>query len=205
MMDERFSDILARTWEVFQRYGIRSVSMDDLSTRLGISKKTLYTFVNNKTELVEQTLYHQLDNARSMMEDCPHCPENAIDFLLEMSRRVCAQLSATHPALLYDLRKYYPEVLEKFVGMHRAFYSEVFSRNLEEGVSQGVYRQDIDKDLTIKLYLHNIEHFFGEELAAGRTIPSTQMFRVLFGNHIRSIASAEGLAYFESRELDYTL
>ncbi|HRY98356.1 MAG TPA: TetR/AcrR family transcriptional regulator [Bacteroidales bacterium] len=204
-MDERFTDILTRAWEVFQRYGIRSVSMDDLSTRLGISKKTLYTFVNNKTELVEQTLYYQLAYARSMIKDCPRPPENAIGFLLEMSRAVCAQLSATHPALLYDLRKYYPEVLEKFVAMHRSFYSEVFSRNLEEGIAQGMYRQDIDKDLTIKLYLHNIEHFFGEEIASGQSVSSTQMFRVLFGNHIRSIASPEGLAYFESKELDYTL
>ncbi|MEM1220215.1 MAG: helix-turn-helix domain-containing protein, partial [Bacteroidota bacterium] len=45
-------DILSRSKRLFLRYGIRSVTMDDISKEMGISKKTLYQYVDNKADLI---------------------------------------------------------------------------------------------------------------------------------------------------------
>ena len=59
-MDEKFENILRKTGEMFLKFGIRSVSMDDICRELGISKKTLYQYVENKKELIKNTLEFSL-------------------------------------------------------------------------------------------------------------------------------------------------
>ncbi|HRX00424.1 MAG TPA: helix-turn-helix domain-containing protein, partial [Cyclobacteriaceae bacterium] len=46
------SKILKGATELFLRYGIRSVSMDNIANHLGVSKKTLYQFFKDKNEMV---------------------------------------------------------------------------------------------------------------------------------------------------------
>ena len=46
--------------ELFMRYGVRSVSMDDIAAQLGMSKKTLYQYYTDKEELVDAVLSHFL-------------------------------------------------------------------------------------------------------------------------------------------------
>jgi AcrR family transcriptional regulator len=55
-MDEVHKKILDDTMELFFKYGIRSITMDDVARELGMSKKTIYKYVGNKAELVDQCI-----------------------------------------------------------------------------------------------------------------------------------------------------
>jgi len=48
--------ILEKAVYLFMRYGVKSVSMDDLARELGISKKTLYQYFDTKESLLLRTL-----------------------------------------------------------------------------------------------------------------------------------------------------
>ncbi len=52
MADE--TSIIASAQGLFHRFGIMSVTMDDVAHHLGISKKTLYCTAQNKDALVEK-------------------------------------------------------------------------------------------------------------------------------------------------------
>jgi AcrR family transcriptional regulator len=60
-MEEQLQKIIEKVSELYMRYGIRSVTMDDVSRHLGISKKTLYSYVTDKQELVELTVKNHLN------------------------------------------------------------------------------------------------------------------------------------------------
>lgn len=199
-MSSRAGEIIRKSSEIFMRYGIRSISMDDLSGRLGISKKTMYLYVQNKTDLVSKVLdlLHEedIDILHSLRVKKP----NAIDYLLEMSRQICQKISQINPVMVFDLRKYYPDVIEKVVENKRAFYQTLFIKNLEDGIVQGLYRNDLNKELTIRLYIHNLEQFFDNDLGSGKVFQSEELFQVMFENHIRSIANENGLLYFEKQK-----
>ena len=45
--------IKQRADELFRRYGIRSVTMDEIAAQLGISKKTIYQYYTDKDQLVD--------------------------------------------------------------------------------------------------------------------------------------------------------
>ncbi len=63
------NEILSKAFELYYKYAIKSVTMDDVARELGISKKTLYQYVSNKTELVEKVI-------RSEMERAAKCTPN---------------------------------------------------------------------------------------------------------------------------------
>ena len=48
--------IAERAMALFQRFGLRACTMDDVSRELAISKKTLYKFFTNKAELVDGSI-----------------------------------------------------------------------------------------------------------------------------------------------------
>ena len=49
-------NIINKARELFMRYGIRNITMDKLSGELGISKKTLYQKIPNKSQLIQRII-----------------------------------------------------------------------------------------------------------------------------------------------------
>ncbi|MCB0509746.1 MAG: TetR/AcrR family transcriptional regulator, partial [Bacteroidetes bacterium] len=56
--------ILSKAEELFFKLGVKSITMDDISRELGISKKTLYLYVDNKADLVNKTLLRHFEKER---------------------------------------------------------------------------------------------------------------------------------------------
>ena len=64
--------------DLFMRYGIRSVSMDDIANNLGMSKKTIYQFYADKDELVDAVIEHEINHNEACCELDKGKSENAI-------------------------------------------------------------------------------------------------------------------------------
>ena len=62
--------IQEKATELFMRFGIRSVSMDDIATQLGMSKKTIYQFFADKDELVDAVM---AANIQKTQGECVKC------------------------------------------------------------------------------------------------------------------------------------
>ena len=59
-MNEDLKNILLKVRELYMKYGIKSITMDDVASEIGISKKTLYQFVTDKDELVGKIIDHEI-------------------------------------------------------------------------------------------------------------------------------------------------
>src|SRR5690242_4155146 len=93
--------------ELFLRYGIRSVSMDDIANQLGMSKKTIYQYFTDKNELVDAVVEGEVSE---MQVDCLKCSENARDPIEEIFLtvdQIVEQLGNMNPMVLYDLEKFH--------------------------------------------------------------------------------------------------
>ena len=60
--------IFSKAEELFMQYGIKSITMDDVAKALGMSKKTLYQYVKDKNDLVNQTITRHLKHMDSLSE-----------------------------------------------------------------------------------------------------------------------------------------
>ncbi|NDH90240.1 MAG: TetR/AcrR family transcriptional regulator, partial [Flavobacteriia bacterium] len=140
--DPRHS-ILTRSMELFQRFGLRAVNMDDVSKELAMSKKTLYTFFTNKSDLVDQAAKYLFAVKSKQFIEQASIHENAIDELLEVQRIQQEVLKNYGTRLLFPLKKYHPETYEWVLKARRDMMIQASLKNLERGIQQKLYREDL--------------------------------------------------------------
>ena len=145
--------MIQRAGELFMRIGIRSVSMDDIARELGISKKTLYQLVENKEELVHLVLESDTCKDIEVMQRNQRESADAIDEFLRNSRYFIREMRKVSPTAIYDVRKYYPEIFQGQVKAHQHEFHKGVAANLERGMEEGLYRDDIDADIIANLYV----------------------------------------------------
>ena len=199
-MQVRERTITDRTREIFMKYGIRSVSMDDISRELGISKKTLYQHFLNKSDLVRRVLQCSQDEFEQKIDSITSGEQNAIDDLLEISLIIGDHMKEVNVAVNFDLQKYYPELHREFLEKKRSFASRYLKENVEKGIREKLYRSDLNGELISKLYVQKIEDLHDPNFYERENISFAEVFQVMFENHIRGIANDQGIKYFEERK-----
>jgi len=199
-MDEKLDLILSESLRLFKKNGIRSVTMDDVSKELGMSKKTIYQYFANKSELVEQVLNLMLTReSTACISEEDKAKMNAIDILLAVSRNVSKQMKDMNPINAFELQKYYPAIFREFVIRKRDHVFETVKQNFAQGISEGIYRNDLDIDLVARLYIQKLVDVHDPEFLESVNFGFEKVFQVMFDNHIRGIANADGLAYYEKQ------
>ena len=204
-MDKRLEEIIYKSAELFRQFGVRSVSMDDISREMGISKKTLYQHVKNKNELVEKILDFSFEREQKFFNEKSKPEVNAIDALLEVSIFISDQIKLFTPAVAFDLKKYYPEIFKGHMEKSQKYAFEAVHSNLVNGIKQGLYRKEINPEVVATLYVNKIEDLHNPEFYSEKEFTFELVFETMFENHIRGIANDKGLAYFEKRRKDYKL
>jgi len=199
-ISEKLYFILTGSSELFRKYGIRSISMDDIARELGISKKTLYQFVKNKADLLGKGFQKIQEDFELTIRQICNSNLNAIDELLEVSRLVNIEYKKYNPSNVYDLQKYYPEIFNNHVSQEKQFTYEMILENLEKGIRQGYYREDQDIALVASLYIQKVDSIHNEKFLNQVNFSMENIFEVMFENHIRGISNQQGIEYFEQRK-----
>ncbi|HOY30432.1 MAG TPA: TetR/AcrR family transcriptional regulator [Bacteroidales bacterium] len=198
-MEDKVTKILQQVSDLYQRYGIKSVSMDDVARELGISKKTLYEYFTDKTDLVSKVLEFQMLKIRTVFEVEKDDGNNAIDHLLEISQITMEFLKNFSPTIHYDLQKYYPTVFKSIFDYKRGYMFASAKANLERGIKEGLYRSDINSDIIAQIYINQIEASLGSNLNSSYEYTTNELFGDMFTYHLHGIASKKGIEYFEKK------
>lgn len=185
--------ILQMAIEVLPRYGVKSVTMDDLAQRLSMSKKTIYQHFKDKSTLVEavvEELFRQQDNQLELIRQKS---KDAIEEMYLISVFVRQLLSAMDASVLFDLQKYYPKAFEK-VQCHKEEQVQCsILENLESGVKQGFYREDIDTEILSKLKMLEMEGSFNPDLFPPEKFKMVDVQMQLFDHFLYGILSPKGV------------
>lgn len=196
----RFNELVGPIKELFYAYGLKNLSMDELSRRLGISKKTLYTFVRNKEDLIERVLLNEESTILKISAEIDKLPVNAIEKLLKISELMHEEMKRYNPMILFEMEKYFHQIYETYSEKKRQYVFDGMKRNICQGIEEKIYRDDINVDLVATIYLNSFIELHNSDVCKMLDINFVQLFEVMFENHIRAISTPAGLAYFESRK-----
>jgi AcrR family transcriptional regulator len=184
--------ILKTAGELFFKFGIRSVSIDDICAELHISKKTFYTVFKQEDELIVELL----DAMRQKKEKDYHLvmaqDGNVMDMLMANFKRLRGNSMDKHLAFVYDLEKFYPELWYERQKMMRDLDRTQTMHMLQKGIDQGMYRKDLDVEATAILFTHLVEQVFKD-----LTMMSvSQRVDYALDMLVRMVCSEEGMAYY---------
>lgn len=152
---EALTKILSVAVELFSQYGFKTITMDDIARRAGISKKTLYQHFANKDEVVKETVMwyktHIDGQCRALMADT----ENAIEAMVRIKTMMDHSYKQTNPMAIMELQRYYPEGYKAF--RESLINQDLVSvkENLDQGIAEGLYRENLNVDLVAKFHLES--------------------------------------------------
>ncbi len=195
-MDMKFEHLLKKVNDLYTRYGIRSVTMDDISRELGISKKTLYQHVKDKEDLVDKVMMYEFSSKRNFAEE--KGSRNAIEDLFFLNNMINKIIKETNPSKMYDLRKYYPVVFEKIAKLKREKTMNVMIQNFRKGKSENLYRKDFDEEVLAKMYVLRMDRVSHDDVVSISEFTSAKFIYEIFIYHIRGIASKKGIEFLEN-------
>lgn len=199
VLHDKETKLVESATEIFMKFGIKSVNMDDMSRHLGISKKTLYHYVKDKEDLVQKSVNHFCNKEDEEIRHICSRGMNAVDESLDIMRWVLSVLKQVHPSVNYDLEKYHPATARSMKeNRHRAVY-DCMRMNMKKGQREGYYRKDFKADVIAKLYIVRIDIIFDQTLFPMEEHNLGELYKEIFKYHIRGIASEKGLNYLKEK------
>ena len=184
--------ILEKSDELFNRYGIRSVSMDDIASQLGMSKKTLYQYYADKDELVTDVFTSIMESNKHRCIEGHELSENALHEVFLSFDWVQEMFAEMNPAVLFDMEKYHPGCFKKFKEHQNGFIYHMLKSNIERGIKEGLYREDLDVDILTRYRIHSILIVFDPEVFPGNRSNVIHIERQLLEVFLNGIATPKG-------------
>lgn len=198
-MEEKKEIVLENAAKIFMRYGLKSVTMDDVSRELKISKKTLYKFVTDKNDLVAQVMKAHIQNDEASITKLIKESENSIEEIIAITEFAGRIVNTMHPSIHYDLEKYYPEAWEIFIEHKQNFVLNCMKENMVRGIKEGYYRKDLNIPIIALLYVARIDLIFDGQLFPPNEYNFKNVYMEMMNYHLRGIASEKGIKYLNEK------
>lgn len=200
-MNDLRDKIMCAAFNLYLKYGIKSVSMDDIARTLGISKKTIYTVVEKKKDLVFQVLKTYLEEDEAVINKITQDAKDSIEEMLLIAKHVLAFLRAMSPSLLYDLKKYHPGSWNLVEQKHHEFIFNVIRTNLKRGIDEGLYLEDLNPEIVAKLYVHLTHSVADETFFPLEEHNRSELYKEFIKYHMRGIVTTKGRKYLNKLTL----
>lgn len=187
-------NILKTAESEFLKYGIRSVSIDDICDILRISKKTFYVEFRQKEELVSAVLEHVTEtNKKEDKEYAMHCQTaNAIDVALFFRHPALQNRRLKHEKFMRDLVKYYPDIHSAFVAGNKESIKNIIYSNIIKGVQEGLYREDLSDVTADGCFVALVYNMLTTVVDGG----GNDFFALKVDAYMRLVCNSEGLEYY---------
>lgn len=185
--------LVAEALGLFLKYGIKSITMDDVSKELGISKKTLYQIVVDKEDLVNKATKYYTEKDRHTILNIVNSYSNAVEQLVQICNYSCNVLREMNPSVIYDLKKYHPDSWNVYLTYKNSFIYEVIFHNIKNGIEKGFYRADLNIDIICRFYVGQIETIINPDIFPTHQYKFENTCKEFLIYHIHGISTAEGI------------
>ena len=191
--------------ELFMRYGVRSISMDDIARHLSVSKKTLYQHFADKEDIVTLTCQAHLDRKAGEFETIQRSSGNAIEELVQLSVCLKRNMQDINPSLLFDLQKYHPKAWRVWLDHKNKFIRESVVRNLKQGIAEGYFRPDIDPEVIATVRLELVQLAFNQEIFPREKFKLADVQMQIFDHFVFGLLTDKGRKlYLKCKQADKT-
>ncbi|MFV0507250.1 MAG: TetR/AcrR family transcriptional regulator [Bacteroidales bacterium] len=162
----------------FLKYGIKSMSMDDIARLLGMSKKTLYQHFKDKNEIVVESISYIKELIEQEFCYRTNSKRSYIEREVKHAKRVIEGNKFIKATFIFDLKKFYPAELAELSSYKNKLIYKSCCAHIKSGQEQGFVREEIDPEFIAKLCVtmtnavitSDISEFSEEDLVSGKHI-----------------------------------
>ncbi|MBA3970639.1 MAG: TetR/AcrR family transcriptional regulator [Bacteroidetes bacterium] len=150
--------------ELFFKYGIKSITMDDIAKHLAVSKKTIYQYFADKNELVEILMTMRLKEDECEFQQIHQDSENMVVEFFNMMKHMGVMFAKINPIIFYDLQKYHPTAWKLFKEFKQDCMARMVESTIDRGIKEGLVRSDLNAKILSRLRIEQVEMGFDMEI-----------------------------------------
>jgi len=189
--------ILKGSETLFMKYGVRSISMDDIARHLSVSKKTLYQHFADKDELVLMVSKAHLKREKQKYDAIASGSTNAIEELHKISFCLRQDIQEMNPGLLFDMEKFYPKAWEVYLDFKNKYVRQSILKNLKLGVEEGYFRPELNPQVLTTLRLTTVQAAFDDRLFPKDQFNFVEVQTQLFEHFVYGLCTDKGRKLYQ--------
>lgn len=189
--------ILKGAESLFMKYGVRSISMDDIARHLSVSKKTLYQHFEDKEDIVTMASQSHVEAMSQQFEEIRLSSKNSIDELAKISVCLKQNTEEINPSLLFDLRKYHPRAWAVWLNHKNKFVRDSVVRNLKQGIEEGYFRTEINMEVIATIRLELVQLPFDEEVFPPSQFKLAEVQVQIFDHFVYGLLTEKGRKLYQ--------
>ncbi len=184
--------ILKGAEELFFRYGLKAITMDDIAKHLGMSKRTIYENFPTKDSIVSALLGQHREHSVTNIETIRKDSKNAIEEIILTMLHLESMSEMMNPRLLFELKKFHPKVWGEFQDFKQKVMMQCIADNMKRGIKQGIYRKEINIDMLSRLRVEQIELAWNPEMYPPSKYDIPAVHLVFLEHFLYGIANLKG-------------
>lgn len=199
-MNKEFKEIIAQIRSFPFTEGIGDMTIEELSKKTAIPAELIYKYVKDEKDLIRHVLKFERESFKVIFDVHNFEGVNAIDILLTVSKEIATKFRNVSPGITFDIKNKYPDVYKRHFKSRMDFIFSKIKINLQKGIAQGMYRDDLSIELVSRLYMSRLIDLHNPDFFPREEFNFDTLFDAMFESHIRSIATDEGLKYWERKK-----
>lgn len=194
---QTYAKILEGAEALFMKYGIRSVTMDDIARHLAVSKKTLYQHFADKDDLVLKMSKDFLERAFNQYDVIALSSKNPVEELSKIS--VCMKRDMEHmnPSMLFDLQKYHPKAWNLWSEHKGKVISQSVMRIIRKGIEDGYFRPEVKPEIMAVIRIVLLENAFNDEMFPRERYSLVDVQSQLFDLFVHGLCTEKGKKLYQ--------
>ena len=191
--------ILEKSKYLFLTFGFKSITMDEIAESIGVSKKTIYKYFKNKTELVDTVTHDMFDTISIGINEICKKGMNPIHELFSINKFVMENLKDEKSSPQYQLQKYYRKIYESLKQKQFHLMQDFVTNNLQKGIEIGLYRDCVDLQFISRIYFNGIVGIKDKDLFPLNDYSMKTLTNYYLEYHLRGICTKKGLQHLEDQ------
>ncbi|WP_299665910.1 TetR/AcrR family transcriptional regulator [uncultured Polaribacter sp.] len=185
--------ILEASKDLFLNLGFKSVTMDEIASNMGVSKKTIYKYFKNKTALVAAVADYMFETICCGIDGILEQETNPIDELFAIKKLVMNHLKNEKASPFYQFQKYYPKIFTVLRKNQFEIMQDTITDNLERGIKMNLYRENLNKDFISRIYFYGVSTIKDQDNFPLTHFSMGELMNYYLEYHIRGIATEKGI------------
>ena len=195
-METTRNRIVEHAAELFAKKGCKTLTMDDIATSLGMSKRTIYENFGNKNELIEACLNYFFEHRDLTVKNVLKSSDNILETMykqVQSSSKIMAQIKFD---FFNEIQKYYPEVYENTVKVHKESSIQRMFEVFQKGQRDGVISKGIDVRIMAVLIHEMFNLILTSDVFDVYNVPKKKLLSTMCAI-IRGASTAKGIALID--------
>ena len=190
---------------LFLQYGFKSVTVDDIALKMSLYKKTIYSHVPKKEQLIETSAMRHFNFVMDkILSIAKHSKDPIIELYL-IKKEALNHLSNEKNSPVYQLQKYYKAIYQKLKAKEFEVLGSFFSESIKKGIETGLFRPEVDINFVTRIFFNGIRGIQDIELFPIEEFKIDQLLINFSEYHLRAICTPDGIQKLNNYKKELTL